>query len=77
MDSQDKTLSEIKEQTTRHNGRMKKLELWKAYILGIMAGGTVILGLVVYVWNMKMGSIERAINNVETKLDKHVASAFE
>jgi len=74
LDSQDKSLLEIKEQTTKTNGSVRKLQMWKAYILGLMAGGTIILGLVVYVWNLKIGSIERVINNVEQKLEKHVAT---
>ncbi len=73
MEEIHEKLNLILVQTTAHNGRMRKLELWKQYILGMIAGGTIIIGLLLYIWNLKIGSIERDINNIDYKINEHVA----
>lgn len=60
-------------QTTKHNGRLSKVELWKSWILGIFAGGTIIVGLLLYIWNMKIGSIDNNIEIIDYKLQQHMA----
>ena len=39
----EKTLEEIKIQTTLHNGRLKTMEIWRARILGFCACVTLII----------------------------------
>ena len=49
-----KELSEIKVQTLRTNGRVNKLEMWRALTTGaIIIISTVVIPLVVYAFNTK------------------------
>ena len=42
-DMKDNELKDIKEQTTKHNNRMKKIEVWRGYMTGAVAVITVIV----------------------------------
>lgn len=57
FDSVHKKLDEILDQTTLHNGRMSKLELWRSYITGGLA---VIIMLLVPVVISLLTSIAKA-----------------
>lgn len=43
FNQQDKSLEKILEQTTAHNGRMKKLESWQSFLKGGLAVITVLI----------------------------------
>lgn len=73
MEEIHEKLDLILEQTTKHNGRLKKVELWKSWILGMFAGGTAIIGLLLYIWDLKIGSIETNIDKIDHKIEQHVA----
>jgi len=45
-------LKDIKEQTTKHNGRMKKLEVWRGYITGAISV-LILIVLPSAVWSFK------------------------
>ncbi len=78
-DASDKSFTAILEQTTKHNGRMKKLELYVSYLQGAMAVVVIaivpILGWVLYQvvsfgnLNDKISiGIDKALSEYEVKL---------
>jgi len=71
MESIHEKLDLILEQTTAHNGRMRNLEIWKATTLGIMSTGTVIAGLIIYIWSSQIGDILETERNMQIKMDTH------
>ncbi len=42
------TLTEIKDQTIKTNGRVSKLEQWQSYVLGAVAAITILMLPIVY-----------------------------
>ncbi len=72
MEEIKQALARIEEQTTKHNGRMRSLELWKAGIVGALSLGTICIALIGYIWNMKISSIEASVNKVDSNLIKHI-----
>ena len=62
-------LSEIKTQVKTTNGRVKKLELWKAFILGAIAVITSVgIPLFIYVYQQRDVDTERKLQELEIAL---------
>ncbi len=72
MGNQDTLLAEIKAQTLKTNGRVNKLENWRALILGTMSAASIIFGLITYIWVTQIGDIKTSERQVAQELQEHL-----
>lgn len=83
MDEIKDTLNRIENQTTKTNGSIARanekiaiLENWKATSVGLFSAGTIIAGLIVYIWTNQIGGLESSIKNnsnqIKTYMDASV-----
>lgn len=63
------SLTRIEEQTTRHNGRMTRMEEWKAF----MSGGMAVLTLIVM---PILGWALYVLVNIDDKVDSSIKDAL-
>ncbi len=68
LKDQNKSLGRIEEQTTKHNGRMKKLEMWR-FGLGMALGVVVVcvIPLLIYTFQTNNANLQKQIDNLQTK----------
>lgn len=69
-------LNRIEVQTTRHNGRMTKLEEWKSNSTGWVTGVSLCIGVIitlcVYIFNYQLGIIEAQEIKTQEILSTHI-----
>lgn len=58
LKEQNKALLRIEDQTTKHNGRMRSLEMWRSYIIGGLSVLSIVMVLLGYIWNTKVSALE-------------------
>lgn len=57
------TLSRIETQTIKTNGRVSKLEGWRAYVTGALAVSGIIILLIVYIFKTNTETLRAEIRN--------------
>lgn len=70
------SLGRIEIQTTRHNGRMTKLEEWKSNSTGWVTGVGLCIGIIItlcaYIFNYQLGIIEAQEIKTQEVLSTHI-----
>lgn len=69
-------LLRVEEQTKKTNGRVSKLEEWRSWVIGGLACGSIILGVIIglvcYIWITQVKSIEAKENEIASQLETHI-----
>jgi len=79
MEEIKETLNRIESQTLKTNGSIARanekislLENWKATTLGLFSAGTIVAGLIIYIWNTQMSNIEASINDNSNSIQTYM-----